>query len=57
MKRRDNLEDLGVRGVIILKWIVNKQYARMWFGFFAYVTWLMDIDPRCRLLRSECIYP
>jgi hypothetical protein len=56
MKGRDHLNDLGVRGVILLKWIVSKQCARMWFGFLAYVTRLMDVEPRCRLLRSGYIY-
>jgi hypothetical protein len=28
---RDHSEDLGVDGLIILKWISGKQNARLWF--------------------------
>jgi hypothetical protein len=33
LKGRDNLEDLGVDGKIILGWILRKQDGRVWTGF------------------------
>jgi hypothetical protein len=34
LKRRDNSEDLGLDGMILLKWIFPEKYGfRMWIGF------------------------
>jgi hypothetical protein len=33
LKGRNNLEDLGVDGRIIFKWILEKYEWRMWIGF------------------------
>jgi len=33
MKGRDNLEALGANGRIILEWILEKQYGKLWTGF------------------------
>jgi hypothetical protein len=34
MKKRDNSEELGVNGRIILEWILMKQGGKLWNGFF-----------------------
>jgi hypothetical protein len=36
LKGRDHSEDLVVDGIILLKWILQKQVWRVWIGF----TWL-----------------
>jgi hypothetical protein len=33
LKKRDNLQDLGVDGSIILKLVMNTYYGRVWTGF------------------------
>jgi hypothetical protein len=33
LKKRDNLQDLGVDGSIILKLVMNTYYGRLWTGF------------------------
>jgi hypothetical protein len=33
LKRRDHLEELGVEGRVISKWIKNKWGVRVWTGF------------------------
>jgi len=33
LKKRDNLEHLGVDGCIILKLVMNTYYGRLWTGF------------------------
>jgi hypothetical protein len=37
LKKRDNVRDLGSDERMILKWIIKKQYVRMWTVF----SWLM----------------
>jgi hypothetical protein len=34
LERRENLEDLGVDGRIILEWILKRKFRRMWTGYF-----------------------
>jgi hypothetical protein len=33
LKGRDHSKDIGVNGKIILKWILEKLYGKMWTGF------------------------
>jgi hypothetical protein len=33
LKGRDHSDDLSVDGRIILEWILNKQFRRVWIGF------------------------
>jgi hypothetical protein len=45
LKVRDHLEDLGLYGKIILKWLIRKQGGRVWTG----IIWFR-IDTVGRLL-------
>jgi hypothetical protein len=33
LKGRDNLEELGIDGWTVLKWILRQQCGRVWTGF------------------------
>jgi hypothetical protein len=42
MKRKYHLDDLGVNGKIILKWIIRKQGGRTWIGLIWVRIWTDD---------------
>jgi len=39
LKQRDNSQDLGVDGSIILKLVMNRYYGRLWTGFICLRTY------------------
>ena len=48
LKKLEHLEDLGVDGSILLKWILNVYDGLVWIAFIC-----RKIGTNCRLLRTQ----
>jgi hypothetical protein len=47
MKGRDNFEDLGIDGKIVLEWLLGEKCGKVWIGFI----WLR-VRTSVRILRT-----